>query len=158
MNTIIIPAYKKNKTDETIEFPLIELNYKKTQKFFNTDILYNIIPYNTEHYIVSKNNNNKQQYVRLEYNNGKLINEFSNIVSELYRNYVYIVEIKDTTTTFSYDETVNYIVKIEPNVYSIIVPSRITAMQYNKINFIQQLRNTLTISGLNDFTTTRKAT
>ena len=90
MNTIIIPGYKKNKTNKTIEFPLIELNYKKNQKFFNTDVLYNIIPYNTKHYIISKNNNNKKQYIRLEYNDGKLINEFNNIVTELYKNYIYI--------------------------------------------------------------------
>ena len=156
MNTIIIPGYKKNKTDETIEFPLIELNYKKTQKFFNTDILYNIIPYNTEHYIVSKNNNNKQQYVRLEYNNGKLINEFSNIVSELYKNYIYIVEIKDTTTTFSYDETVDYIVKIEPNVYSIIVnniPSSLREINFGVVNniiILDKKENNLFISVGND--------
>ena len=66
MNTIIIPGYKKNKTTKTIEFPLIELNYRKNQKFFNTDVLYNIIPYNTNHYIVSKNNDSRQKYVTLK--------------------------------------------------------------------------------------------
>ena len=32
MNTIIIPGYKTNKKNKTIEFPLIELNYRKNQK------------------------------------------------------------------------------------------------------------------------------
>ena len=54
MNTIIIPGYKKNKKTKTKEFPLIELNYRKNQKFFNTDVLYNIIPYNTNPYYISK--------------------------------------------------------------------------------------------------------
>ena len=97
-------------------------------------ILFHII----QIHIIYQNNNNKKQYIRLEYNDGKLINEFNNIVTELYKNYIYIVEIKDTTT-FTYDETVNYIVKIEPNVYSIIVnniPSNLKEITFGAINNI----------------------
>ena len=43
--------YKIDIDNIKIEIPVIELKYKKNQKFFNTNVLYNIIPYNTNKYI-----------------------------------------------------------------------------------------------------------